>query len=214
MDHTGCADASPLSATTPAGLASYRCCRFKRGREERRESGTFGCRCMRKRSETRPHSSRSWEHCGPGTIRWPRQRLRQRLLTNRARSSCSDSHVQRIGARANGCLLHRKRPAAEPSLAGRLSTIEEVRIATWCVGGVNSRLKYLCHWLIRRKPDLVALQKTFAATAQFPVRALRQAGYESVSYSRDGEFRNGWGVAVLIRVTDPKPKVLRLGVPG
>lgn len=122
--------------------------------------------------------------------------------------------MQWIEARANGCLSHRARPAAAPSLAGRPSTIEKVRIATWCVGGVNSRLKYLCHWLIRRKPDLVALQKTFAATVQFPVRALRQAGYESVFYSRDGEFRNGWGVAVLSRVTDPKPKVLQLGVPG
>ena len=66
---------------------------------------------------------------GQGMSRWPRQRLRQRLLTNRVRSGCSDSCVQWIGARSNGCLLHRARPAAAPSLAGCPSTIEDVRIA-------------------------------------------------------------------------------------
>ena len=60
----------------------------------------------------------------------------------------------------------------------------------------------------------MALQKTFAATDRFPGEALRQAGYESVAHARDGEFRNGWGVAVLIRKTLPKPKVLQMGLPG
>ena len=92
--------------------------------------------------------------------------------------------------------------------------IAEMRIATWCVDGINPRWKYLCHWLARRKPDVVALQKTFAATDQFPVGALRRAGYESVFYSRDGEFRNGWGVAVLSRMNRPKPEVLQVGLPG
>ena len=89
-----------------------------------------------------------------------------------------------------------------------------MRIATWCIGGVNSRLPYLCHWLSRRRPDVVALQKTFAATHQFPGKALQRAGYESVFHIRDGEFRNGWGVAVLSRKTLPRPVVLQLGLPG
>lgn len=72
----------------------------------------------------------------------------------------------------------------------------------------------LCHWLDNRKPDVVALQKTFAATDRFPDEALGQAGYESVAHSRDAEFRNGWGVAVLTRKTLPKPKVLQVGLPG
>ena len=89
-----------------------------------------------------------------------------------------------------------------------------MRVATWCIDGINSHLKYLCHWLGTRKPDVVALQKTFAATDQFPERVFRQAGYESVFYSRDGEFRNGWGVAVLCRMTLPKPEILQAGLPG
>lgn len=91
--------------------------------------------------------------------------------------------------------------------------IAEMRIATWCVNGINARLKYLCHWLASRKPDLVALQKTFAATDKFPADALRQAGYESVFYSCDREFQNGWGVAVLSRRNGPKPEVLQVGLP-
>ena len=89
-----------------------------------------------------------------------------------------------------------------------------MRLATWCIGGISSKLRYLCHWLDSRKPDIVALQKTFAATDRFPEEALRQAGYESVAHARDGQFRNGWGVAVLVRTTLPKPKVLQLGLPG
>ena len=89
-----------------------------------------------------------------------------------------------------------------------------MRIATWCINGINSKLHYLCHWLGRRKPAVVALQKTLAATDQFPEEALQQAGYESVFHTRDGEFRNGWGVAVLSRMTLPKPKILQVGLPG
>ncbi len=88
-----------------------------------------------------------------------------------------------------------------------------MRIATWCIGGINARLRYLCHWLGRRNPDVVALQKTFARSDRFPKEALHQAGYESVFYSRDGEFQNGWGVAVLSRKTLPKPQIVQIGLP-
>lgn len=89
-----------------------------------------------------------------------------------------------------------------------------MRIATWSVDGINSRLKYLCHWLASRKPDVVALQKTFVATDQFPRGTLREAGYESIHFSQDGEFRNGWGVAVLSTTTLPKPEILQMGLPS
>ena len=92
--------------------------------------------------------------------------------------------------------------------------IAGMRIATWCVGGINARLPYLCHWLARRQPDVVALQKTFARSDRFPRGVFQQAGYESVAHSRDGEFHNGWGVAVLSRTTLPKPRILQVGLPG
>ena len=89
-----------------------------------------------------------------------------------------------------------------------------MRVATWCVDSITRRLPYLCHWLRRRKPDLVALQKTFAAADRIPTEALQQAGYESAFHIREGEFRNGWGVAVLNRKTLPRPSVLQEGLPG
>ena len=78
-------------------------------------------------------------------------------------------------------------------------------ILAWTISAIGSVGESLTSSLSR---------KTFAATDQFPERALRQAGYESVFYSRDGEFRNGWGVAVLSRMTRPKPKILQVGLPG
>ena len=92
--------------------------------------------------------------------------------------------------------------------------ITGMRVATWCVDSIHSRLKYLCHWLGRRQPDLVALQKTFARSDRFPLKALQEAGYDAAFYSRDGEFNNGWGVAVLSRKTLPRPRILQEGLPG
>ena len=88
-----------------------------------------------------------------------------------------------------------------------------MRLATWCVGRIKARLEYLLHWLNRRKPDVVALQKTFASTGQFPTEGLRRAGYHSVLHIKDEEFRNGWGVAVLSRRSLPTPEVLQVGLP-
>ena len=65
-----------------------------------------------------------------------------------------------------------------------------------------------------RQPDIVALQKTFARSDRFPQEALQRAGYESVFYARDGEFQNGWGVAVLSRKALPKPWILQTGLLG
>ena len=92
--------------------------------------------------------------------------------------------------------------------------IVKMRVATWCVDGINSRLDYLCHWLSRRRPDIVALQKTYVATGKAPVEALRKIGYESIFYSRDGEYRNGWGVAVLCQESLETPRILQEGLPG
>ena len=91
--------------------------------------------------------------------------------------------------------------------------IPAIRIATWCIGGINAKRCYLLDWLDSRKPDVVALQKTFAATQSFPKNKLFQAGYHSVVHAKKGEFMNGWGVAVLVRKTLPKPCVLKTGLP-
>ena len=56
-----------------------------------------------------------------------------------------------------------------------------MRIATWTVNGIRARQPYLLHWLRRRKPHIVALQKTLAFRKQFPLQALNDTGYRVVA---------------------------------
>ena len=82
-----------------------------------------------------------------------------------------------------------------------------MRIATWNVNGLRSRQDLLVHWLVARKPDVVALQELKLSDAQFPHAELEAHGYTAVVH---GE--KSWnGVAVLAR----KPlEVEQIGLPG
>ena len=83
-----------------------------------------------------------------------------------------------------------------------------MRIATFNINGVNTRLANLLDWLEAARPDVVCLQELKATDAQFPVKALRDAGYEAVW---KGEHR--WnGVAILSR--GAAPIVTRRSLPG
>lgn len=82
-----------------------------------------------------------------------------------------------------------------------------MRIATWNVNGVRTRLPYLLRWLAERKPDLVALQKIRVPDTEFPTRALGSAGYHATAYCRKGEY----GVGIL---SHAEFAVVRKGLPG
>jgi exodeoxyribonuclease-3 len=83
-----------------------------------------------------------------------------------------------------------------------------MKIATWNINNINRRLPNLLDWLKRAKPDIVALQELKSTDADFPVAALRKAGYSAV-------FRGEktWnGVAILSR--GGEPVVTRNTLPG
>jgi exodeoxyribonuclease III len=82
-----------------------------------------------------------------------------------------------------------------------------VRIATWNVNGLRARQGLLGHWLAARQPDVVAIQETKLADAQFPHAELESLGYHAAAH---GE--KSWnGVAILAR----KPlEVQQVGLPG
>lgn len=83
-----------------------------------------------------------------------------------------------------------------------------MRIATFNINGVNTRLPNLLAWLEEAGPDVVCLQELKATDAQFPSAAIRQAGYHAVW---KGEHR--WnGVAILSR--SGEPVATRHGLPG
>lgn len=83
-----------------------------------------------------------------------------------------------------------------------------MRVATWCIGGIRGHLEFLCHWLERRRPDVVALQKIRVSEERFPRGVLLDAGYRSEPLRRGSLY----GVAVLTRVDGPGPEVLDRGL--
>lgn len=83
-----------------------------------------------------------------------------------------------------------------------------MKIATFNINGVNTRLANLLSWLHTASPDVVCLQELKATDAQFPEAAIRDAGYHAVW---KGEHR--WnGVAILSKVGEPI--VTRRSLPG
>jgi exodeoxyribonuclease III len=52
-----------------------------------------------------------------------------------------------------------------------------MKIATWNVNSIRTRLPRLLSWLERRQPDIVCLQETKVVDANFPLAELEAAGY-------------------------------------
>ena len=69
-----------------------------------------------------------------------------------------------------------------------------MRLATWNVNSVASRLPRLLEWLEIAKPDVLCLQET--KTANFPVAECEALGYDVAAHG-DGRWN---GVAILSRV--------------
>ena len=71
-----------------------------------------------------------------------------------------------------------------------------MRLATWNVNSLKARLGRVEEWLAYAAPDVVCMQETKLADADFPTMAFSALGYESAHH---GEGR--WnGVAILSRV--------------
>jgi exodeoxyribonuclease-3 len=83
-----------------------------------------------------------------------------------------------------------------------------VKIATFNVNGIASRLSHLLAWLAKESPDVVCLQELKAPDFSFPSGPIRKAGYGAIWH---GE--RAWnGVAILAKATDPIET--RRGLPG
>jgi exodeoxyribonuclease-3 len=83
-----------------------------------------------------------------------------------------------------------------------------MKIATYNVNGIKSRLPNLLAWLAREQPDVACLQELKALDGDFPVAALNEAGYHGL-----WKGQRSWnGVAILARGTEPV--AVRRDLPG
>jgi exodeoxyribonuclease-3 len=74
-----------------------------------------------------------------------------------------------------------------------------MKIATFNINNVNTRLTNLLAWLRAAKPDVVCLQELKAADREFPKGAIEKAGYGAV-----WRGQKSWnGVAILARGSEP-----------
>lgn len=86
-------------------------------------------------------------------------------------------------------------------------TASDVKLATFNINNVNKRLANLLEWLERAKPDVVCLQELKSTKAQFPAKAIRDAGYYALVHGQAS-----WnGVAIL---ANHEPIETRRQLPG
>ncbi len=83
-----------------------------------------------------------------------------------------------------------------------------MRIATFNVNGITSRLPALLQWLKETQPDVACLQELKAPQEKFPEAAIKEAGYQAI-----WQGQKSWnGVAILARGVAPQE--VRRGLPG
>ncbi|MPT00119.1 MAG: exodeoxyribonuclease III [Pseudomonas sp.] len=86
--------------------------------------------------------------------------------------------------------------------------MKTLKIATFNINGIRSRLPALLNWLEREQPDIACLQELKATDQQFPRHDLEMAGYGCLHQGQPS-----WnGVAILAR--DSEPLEVRRGLPG
>ena len=74
-----------------------------------------------------------------------------------------------------------------------------LRIASYNINGINTRLHVLTRWLQEFRPDVVGLQELKCTDEAFPAEAINALGYSAIWHGQ----RSWNGVAILSRVGDP-----------
>ena len=76
---------------------------------------------------------------------------------------------------------------------------KRLRIASYNINGINTRLHVLTRWLAEFQPDIACLQELKCTDEAFPADSIEQLGYSAIWHGQ-----RGWnGVAILSRVGEP-----------
>lgn len=81
-----------------------------------------------------------------------------------------------------------------------------MKLVTWNVNSIRSRLDRVARWLHREQPDVVCLQELKVTDDAFPTDAIRDAGYHAAAYGQ----KTYNGVAIL-SLLEPKDVVRGMG---
>lgn len=68
-----------------------------------------------------------------------------------------------------------------------------MKIATWNVNSINSRLEHVCRWLTETKTDVLCLQETKCVDDNFPYQPIHDLGYHTAFFGQ----KSYNGVAII-----------------
>ena len=71
-----------------------------------------------------------------------------------------------------------------------------MKIATWNINGIHSRIAHVIEWSKAEQPDVLCLQETKTIDSRFPHRKLHAAGFPHVEFYGEKSYN---GVAILSR---------------
>jgi exodeoxyribonuclease-3 len=92
-----------------------------------------------------------------------------------------------------------RKPATRKNPVDKSAGGRRLRIASYNINGINTRLHVLLRWLAEFQPDIVGLQELKCTDEAFPAQAVEQAGYSAIWHGQ----RSWNGVAILSRVGAP-----------
>ena len=97
--------------------------------------------------------------------------------------------------------MTKKTAASEKAVDGSVDR-RRLRVASYNINGITTRLEILLRWLGEFQPDIVALQELKTLDERFPADALEQAGYASIWHGQ-----KSWnGVAILSAGSPATPR--------
>jgi len=100
---------------------------------------------------------------------------------------------------------------AQEARAGRKpGTVEAMRIATWNVNSIRTRVGRVVDWLVREDVDVLGMQEIKCTPEQFPAEAFEEAGYELAIHG----FNQWNGVAFASRYPIEDVATAFEGMPG
>lgn len=69
-----------------------------------------------------------------------------------------------------------------------------MKLATWNINGISSRLQHVVDWTAANEPDVLCLQELKSVDAKFPVQKLKAAGFSHIEFHGEKAYN---GVALL-----------------